>query len=279
MLTKDQIDEIARIIQEHVGVLIYLLTGSPPTGLDIQRLRDNGIIGATVPDSAIADAYLFGVLASLDPATATAPFSALKEMIRNLPLSSIEKTSIRWLNESAALYCKGLGNRIEAGTMRIVHDAAKAMAMQGAIRSTLSEASQERKARGEMVTLLRRATEDVQRDWHRIVHTELHTARTQGIAHGIAKQFGEDSYVIVRPHPDACDLCKAAFLLRGKPRIFKLADLAARDNVGRTAAEIRKAPGLPPLHPHCACEMAYINPKLHALDKEGRIVFKDRKGD
>ena len=279
MLTKAQVEEIAKIIRENVGVAIYHLTSSMPGGLEIQKLRAMGIIDATVPDSAIADAYLFGVLASLDPKTAAAPFAAIKDVIRNLPLSGIEKSSIQWLNESAALYCQGLGNRIEATTMRIIHDAAKEKAMRASIRDTMSAAARDRKTRGEMVTLLRRATADVQRDWHRIVNTELHNARTHGIAHGIAKQFGDDSHVIVRPHPDCCDLCRAAFLLRGKPRVFKLADLAARNNVDRTAAEIRRAPGLPPLHPHCLCEVSHFNPKLHELDKTGRVVFKKFKGD
>ncbi len=278
MLNKEQIEEIARIIREHVGIAIYQFTGSPPSGIDIRKLQAAGIIDPSVPDSAVADAYLFGVLSSLDPRLAGASFDMIKDTIRRLPLSDIEKASIKWLNDSAALYCQGLGNRIESTTLRIVQDAAKETAMRGIIQETMSNAARERKARGEMIALLRRATEDVQRDWHRIVNTELHGARTNGIAHGITKQFGAESCVIVRPHPDCCDLCRSAFLLRGKPRVFKLADLAARNNVDRTAAEIRRAPGLPPLHPHCFCEVAYFNPKLHEFDNDGRIVFKKPKG-
>jgi hypothetical protein len=277
MLNNIQVEEIARIIREHVGVLIYHLVGVSP--VNIQSLRERGIIDATVSGSAIADAYLFGVLASLDPATMSSSFAVLKSTIRSLPLSEIEKASIQWLNDSAALYCTGLGNRIEATTMRIIHDAAKEAAMVGAIRSTLSTAARDRKTRGEMVTMLRRATEDLQRDWHRIVNTEMHSARTQGIAHGIARQFGDGSHVIVRPHPDCCDLCRDAFLLRGRPRVFALADLAARNNVDMTAAEIRKVPGLPPVHPHCLCEVSYFNPKIHEFDKLGRVVFKATKED
>lgn len=279
MLNKDQVAEIARIIREHVGVSIYYLTGSPPAGVNIDKLRSAGIIGPDVPDSAIADAYLFGVLSSLDPKVASAPFSVIKETLRNLPLSPIEKATVEWLNTSAALYCQGLGNRIETATMRIIHDAAKEAVMRDTIQTTMSAAARGRKTRGEMVTLLRRATEDVQRDWHRIVNTELHSARTHGVAHGITKQFGPDAYVIVRPHSDCCDLCREAFLSRGVPRVFKLADLAARSNIDRTAAEIRRAPGMPPVHPHCLCEMSYFNPKLHEFDKEGRVVFKQFKGD
>ena len=279
MLNKAQIEEIKQIIREHVGVMIYQFVGSTPPGVSIQKLRDQGIIDASVPDSAIADAYLFGVLAALDPKTASAPFAAIKDTVRNLPLSDIEKNTVGWLNDSAALYCQGLGNRIEAATMRIVQDAAKETAMRGLIRTTMSAAARERKTRGEMVTLLRNTTKDVQRDWHRIVNTELHSARTYGIATGIAKQFGADSQVIVRPHPDCCDLCRSAYTYRGKPRVFNLSDLSERNNVSRTAAEIRKAPGLPPVHPNCFCEVSYFNPKIHTFDKKGRTVFKKFKDE
>ena len=251
MLTKEQIEEISKIIQEHVGIAIFQLTGDQPKSIDIQKLRTAGIIDVTVPDSAIADAYLFGVLSSLDPAIVSAPFAAIKETIRGLPLSTIEKASVAWLKDSAALYCQGLGNRIEAATMRIVQDAAKESAMQEIIQDTMSQAARERKTRSETITLLRRATNDVQRDWHRIVNTELHSARTHGIAHGIAKQFGDDSHVIVRPHPDCCDLCRSAYTYMGKPRVFKLSELAARSNIDRKVTELKAAPGLPPLHPHC----------------------------
>jgi hypothetical protein len=276
MLNKAQVEEISKIIREHIGAAIYTLTASAPSGVDIQHLRDIGIIDATVPTSAIADAYLFGVLTALTPAIASAPLSTIKDLLRKLPLSSFEKTSIKWLNESAALYCQGLGNRIDATTMRIMHDAEKALAMTTSIRETMANAAAERKTLGEMVTLLRRATGDVQRDWHRIVNTELHAARTQGVAHGIEKQFGADASVIVRPHPDCCDLCRAAYLHGGVPKVFKLADLAARNNVGRTTAELRTAPGLPGLHPFCACEVSYFNPEIHKFNDQGQIVFKGK---
>jgi len=274
VLNKTQIEEIAKIIREHVGAAVYSLTAAVPSDVDIQHLRDIGLIDASVPTGAVGDAYLFGVLSSLTPEMASAPFPAIKELLQKLPLSSLEKASIKWLNESAALYCQGLGNRLSATTMRIIHDAAKEAAMQATIQTTLATAAEKRKTRSEMVTLLRRATEDVQRDWHRIVNTELHSARTQGIAHGIEKQFGADAFVIVRPHPDCCDLCRAAYLDGGVPRVFKLAELAARNNIGRTTAELRSAPGLPSLHPFCACQVSYFNPKVHEFNDRGQIVFK-----
>jgi len=277
MLNKSQIDEILKIIKEHFGAAIYKLVGSPPSYVDIQKLRKKGIIDASVPDSALKDSYLFGILAAMDEKTAKAPFSAIKIVANGLPLSPVENDTIDWLNDSAALYCQGLGNKFEANTLRLIHDASKEETMRGIIQTGLSEAATKRKTRSEIITQLRQATQDMQRDWHRIVNTELHGARTQGIAQGITKQFGDDAHVIVRPHPDCCDLCRAAYLKGGKPKVFKLSDLAGRNNVGRTQAELRAAPGLPSLHVFCACEVNYFNPNMHKINDEGQVEFKKFK--
>ena len=275
MLTPAEIEEIARIIQERVGISIYMTTGVALGGLDISGLTKKGLISGA-PGTAIKDAYLYGILAILDPGLATAPYSVIKAAIEAAPFSNIEKEATAWLSNNAGIYCKGLGNTLDATTRRIIQDSTKELAMKGKIQKTLSDAAKERKNRTEMVTLLRRATEDVQRDWHRIVNTEIHSARTQGVAQGLRKQFGDDVTVIVRPHPDCCDLCKQAYTKNGVPRVFSLEELSSRSNIGRSAAELRKAPGLPALHPHCLCEVMKFDPKTQTFDKEGRITFKKR---
>lgn len=275
MLTQPEIEEITRIIQERVGISIYMTTGVAIGGLDIASLKKKGLISG-VPGTAIKDAYVYGILSTLDPGLATAPYSVIKAAIAATPLSSIEKEAASWLSANAGIYCRGLGNTLDAITRRIIHDSSKELAMMGKVQETLSDAVQARKTRGEMVTLLRRATGDVQRDWHRIVNTEIHSARTQGVAHGLRKQFSDDVTIIVRSHPDCCDLCKKAYSKGGVPRVFSLKELSSRSNIGRKAAELRKAPGLPALHPHCLCEVMRFDPKIQTFDKKGRIIFRKR---
>lgn len=272
---QSEIEELSRIIKERIGITIYSTTGITLPDLDVEKLRRKGLIPDD-PEHIISDSYVYGILTTLDPALASAPYSVVKAAILAAPLSDIEKEAINWLNANAATYCKGLGNTIDAATMRIVQDVTKEDAMRGTIRETLSDSAKNRKVRSEIVTQLRRATKDVQRDWHRIVNTEMHSARTQGISQGFRKQFGGGVTVIVRPHPDCCDLCRAAYLSRGIPKVFKLADLAMRNNVGRTAAELKKEPGLPPLHPYCMCEIMRFDPAIHTFDEKGRINLRKR---
>jgi len=275
MLTQPEIEEIARIIQERVGISIYMTTGVAIGGLDIDHLKKTGLISGS-PGTAIKDAYVYGILSILDPGLATAPYSVIKAAIEATPLSNIEKEAAAWLSTNAGIYCKGLGNTLDATTRRIIHDSAKELAMQGKIQETLSDAVKARKTRSEMVTLLRRATEDVQRDWHRVVNTEIHSARTQGVAQGLRKQFGDEVTVIIRSHPDCCDLCKKAYSKGGVPKVFSLKELSSRSNIGRKAAELRETPGLPALHPHCLCEAVRFDPKTQTFDKKGRIIFRKR---
>lgn len=275
MLSQTEIEELARIIKERIGISIYMSTGIALPDLDVADLRRKGLIDGE-PGSAISDAYIYGILTTLDPDLATAPYSVIKAAIEKAPLSDIEQEAIKWLNENAAIYCKGLGNTIDTATRRIIQDATKEAAMMGTIRETLTDAARSRKIRSEIVTQLRRQTKDVQRDWHRIVNTEMHSARTQGVAQGLRKQFGKDVTVIVRPHPDCCDLCRTAYTYRGQPRVFSLEELSARNNAGRTAAELKKEPGLPPLHPHCLCEVMRFDPKIHTFDSKGRITMRKR---
>lgn len=274
MLSQTEIEEIIRIIKERVGISIYMTTGIAMPELDITDLRRRGLVGD--PAHAISDSYVYGILTALDPALAKAPFPVIKAAIEAAPLSSIEQEAIQWLNTNAAIYCQGLGNVIEATTRRIVHDATKEAAMLGTIQKTFSDAARARKSRSQVVTLIRQATQDMQRDWHRIVNTEMHNARTQGISRGLRKQFGDDVTVIVRPHPDCCDLCRTAYTSGGQPRVFSLNELAGRNNVGRSTAELKKEPGLPALHPHCMCEVMRFDPKTQTFDDQGRITFRKR---
>ena len=277
MLNTGQIKEISEAIKEHFGAMIYLMTGKTPSGVSLERLIDRGIVAPGPSVSSLSDAYVYGLLSGIDPKNIKGKsVSEVVDWIKRIPLSEIERTAVSWLSESAASYCQGLGNRFDLATGRIISDSVKEVAMMGKIRETLADQAKRRSTRKEIVTALRDATEDAHRDWQRIVNTELHQAYTYGQAKAIKDHFGEEANVIVRPFPDACSSCRAAYLDKktGLPKVFKLKTLAARNNAGRKAAELRTKPGLPPLHPHCFCQVHYFNSKVHEFDKQGRIVFK-----
>jgi hypothetical protein len=281
MLNAKQIEEISEAIKDHFGAMIYLMTGKTPSGVSFKRLVDRGVLASGPSVSSLSDAYVYGLLSGIDPEKLKGKtVSEIADWIKRIPLSEIERTAVGWLSESAASYCQGLGNRFDLATGRFISDSVKEAAMMGKIRETLADKAAQRKTRKEIITALRDATKDAHRDWQRIVNTELHQAYTYGQAKAIKDHFGDESTVIVRPFPDACASCKAAYLDKktGVPKVFKLKTLASRNNVGRKAAELRAKPGLPPLHPHCMCQVHYFDSKIHKFDKKGRIVLKLPKG-
>lgn len=276
MLNRDQIRKIAEIIREHSAAMMYLFTGVTPESFSLHKLVEAGVIDSADSLDVIKDAYVYGILASY-PELAKEPVPEILDRIKAIPLSEIERGAVKWLSESAANYCQGLGNRFDVATGRIVHDAARELMLLRVIKETMASEAAKRESRSRFVTALRDATKDMQRDWQRVVNTELHQAMTMGTAAAISREFGKGATIIVRPYPDACDLCKDAYLDRsGVPRVFRLTEISARNNVGRKTTELRKAPGLPPLHPHCFCQISYFDEKAHEFDKEGRIVLKEK---
>ncbi|MBN2033840.1 MAG: hypothetical protein JW836_11230 [Deltaproteobacteria bacterium] len=276
MLNSDQIRKIAEIIREHSAAMMYLFTGVAPNEISLRKLVDAGVIDSADSLDVMKDAYVYGILATY-PELAKESVPEILDRIKAIPLSEIERNAVKWLSESAANYCQGLGNRFDVAAGRIVHDAAREAMLLRVIKETMASEAAKRETRSRVVTALRDATKDMQRDWQRVVNTELHQAMTTGTAAAISREFGKGATIIVRPYPDACDLCKDAYLDRsGVPRIFRLTEVSAKNNVGRKTAELRKAPGLPPLHPHCFCQISYFDEKVHEFDKEGRIVLKEK---
>lgn len=129
---------------------------------------------------------------------------------------------------------------------------------------------------------VRVAAAAVQRDWFRVVHTEVHNAVELAKAEAIAGSSSRDVRVYKRPRPDACAYCKLLYLRPdGKtPRVFRLDDLlAAGTNAGRRAGsptrsgrsrtQWRAVVGA--VHPFCTCELSVIGAG-HTFDAEGRLV-------
>ncbi len=251
MLSVEQILEIRKIIREHTEAATYLITGVVPTDVDVDELRKQEIIGAEVPGEIIKDAYLYGYLKTINPTIARLGFDALRERLAVLVAAPIQKQMIKYLSERAALYMRGLGNRIEAGTLAITYDAAKEEMMREVYRETITHGALHGLTRSQLVTEMGHATQDWNRDLQRLACTELHFASQEGVAQSIRDRFGVQSKAFVRPNPDACPVCKKAYLGKdGKPKIFNLVDLEI-SNIDRKKDELIEHPGKPPLHPNC----------------------------
>ena len=124
---------------------------------------------------------------------------------------------------------------------------------------------------------LREKTNDWERDWHRVAHTEMWSAKCQGEVEAILQ--GEspfsndkgDTEVYCKPGPNACPKCKQMYLERDgvTPKVFKLSQLISNgSNYGKKQADWK--PCVPPLHPNCMCPLS-IKPKNTKFDEQGNL--------
>lgn len=231
---------------------------------------------------ATRDAYLFGqIIGTTDPATLEAmPYAEFERRAKQIKLSEAERFAVQAAQEQAGIYCKGLGNRIQAetGTVFIEADQALRRRFETAIQTATARNIARRETIQQLATDLGHRTQDWSRDLLRIATTEKQRALTEGQAQKIRKESGPQARVAVRPNADACPHCRALYLgSDGAPKIFALDDLEANGtNVGRKVAEWK--PVKPPAHPHCKCNLVEIPPGW-GFNEEGQLVPDGELGE
>lgn len=110
-------------------------------------------------------------------------------------------------------------------------------------------------------------------EWTKLLKTIFQIAKIQGILGAIKNKVsiyrhgqGPDSYVYVKPGPDACKDCKKLYLeANGNPKVFRLRDLGPpMGNLGnksqskRGGVHVTWVATVPPLHPSCGCILHYM---------------------
>ena len=135
-------------------------------------------------------------------------------------------------------------------------------------------------SKGQWIQQLRDTTKDMERDWHRVVQTELWDAKLHGEAHAIMSgdsPFSSDkgeTLVYKRPAPDCCPVSKKLYLEKDgvTPKVFKLSELMANGN-NMGSKQNDWLPTLGTVHPFCQCTLG-VKPKDAEFDKDGNLVFK-----
>jgi hypothetical protein len=277
LLTDAQIHEIRQIIADyHTAFVANYVDPKAVQKEVLDKLKKKGMIKPKV--SSVEEAYLYGqVLARMDdPKTAKMPYDTFKEHIRKqpVPLSDIEQRSVAAAYNNAAIYCHGLGNKVNqsSNAIMIEHDAELRRRLQGIIRDKTAENSARRESLGNLKSDLGWASKDWTRDWDRIAITESHNAMQQGVQDSITEKFGDDAMVAKIPMSDACQHCKRLYLgPDGAPRIWKMSDLAknGHTNYGRKTADWKAVTGS--THPHCQCQLIRIPPGF-GFDDDGSLV-------
>lgn len=225
--------------------------------------------------------YLFGRLSGqLTP-------SQLKTLDYNDLLSYIDKkqykvltTSEMAMYDAAATrtysYIKTMGKRmrdilsnsISEEEVKLIAETQRQLELT-TIKKEIIEGTLKKKSIQSIISSIGHSLDDWNRDWGRIVETEMQYVYQIGVAQQIMNEYGAEALVYKQVYPGACKYCQQLYTTGGvgtKPRIFKLIDLIANgDNIGLKSKDWK--PTLGPIHPYCRCNMRYI-PKSYVWNDE-----------
>lgn len=130
----------------------------------------------------------------------------------------------------------------------------------GTIKKEMIEGVLKKKSVQNIVSNIGHSLEDWNRDWGRIVETEMQNIYQTGVAQQIMKEQGADALVYKTVYTQACQHCIRLYTTAGigsKPRIFKLIDLINNgDNIGVKAKDWK--PVLGPTHCFCRCDLKEV---------------------
>ena len=276
-LTRSQIRQIQRIINDHMEVLMQITTGDgKPSPRLVKKL---GLPEAIV--DLITTSYKYGKLGVLQGKDlSTMSESDVKKLMRNIKLTKSQQNSVDYSKIKAQQSIDSLSQRITSSvvTMAIQSD----LSMWEAVKEVIPAAMENDTPRYKVIQELREKTGDWERDWHRVAHSEMWDAKLQGEAEAImndesplSKDKGE-TLVYKRPAHNCCNKCRQLYLEKDgvTPKVFRLADLMANGtNYGKKQADWLPTLGI--LHPNCMCTLN-VMPKDTAFDAQGNLVFRKK---
>ena len=186
------------------------------------------------------------------------------------PLTRREKAEYNAAATRSYGYIKGMGNRIRESLGNSISEQEIINSVEErAIKEEHERGVLEKKSVQRIVSNLGNRLGDWNRDWGRIVETEMQEIYSLGKAQVIMEKHGTDALVYKQVFSGACTYCRKLYTKAGsgsEPRIFRLSSLIANgDNIGRKAKDYKPVIGT--THPYCRCELRYL-PEGYIWDSE-----------
>lgn len=277
-LTPSQIRQIKKVIEEHMNVIMELTIGD--TKVSPETLKK-----LSVPKSVsnlITDSYKYGKLTTvMNKNLSKMSPQEVNDMLKKLKVSSRQQKSMEYLKAKTQLSIDNLTQRM---TSTVITSALQnQLDMYQAIGQVVPEAVKKNTDRYKVVQQLRDLTQDWERDWHRVAHSEMWDAKVQGEANAIMdnespiSKKGKDTMVFKRPAPNACNKCKQLYLETDgiTPKLFKITELQANgSNYGKKQADWKPTLGI--LHPNCMCPLS-VMPDGYKFDSSGQLTTDTTK--
>ena len=251
------IQYITQIINQHYSFMIFTFLGEgvlsdydrailESYGIDIEKLREE------FPP--YMQMFMLGRLTAIleekqSKELTQEDFQKYLEKGQFIPLSEREREEYSISREMTYSHLKGLANKVTDSTRNKMLEENKKQLIQ----EVISEGVKDRKSISSIVSDLGHRTGEWDRDWTRIVTTEMQNIYNQGRASMVARKFGDDSLVWKQVYPLACKHCIRLYLTYGigsEPRVFKLSTLIENgNNIGRKVDDWKAV--VPVTHPYC----------------------------
>lgn len=210
-------------------------------------------------------AFLFGRLSSiLSPSQLlTLNYTDLEDYVKDEQYPKLTRREKAEYDTAATRtygYIKGMGNRIrETLSNAISEEELKTITQErelddlDVLKREMELGVIKRRSTQSIISNLGHQLNDWNRDWGRIVETEMQNIYLFGKAQTIMQDHGVEAKVYKEVFPGACAHCIKLYTTAGigsKPRIFKLSSLIANgDNIGVKVRDWKAVLG--PVHPFC----------------------------
>lgn len=290
IFTPQDIQEIFSVVDYRVAIVVADVLGKDfLTKEDEEVLKANGFdLEKEIQRIPLFwQAYLFGRLSSLltPRQLLTLGYTDIKKYIERNQYKEPTRREIAEYKAAATntyLYIKGMGNKVKETLSNsiskeelLISVKEREEEVRRGIKEGIERGILERKAVQSIVSDLGHKLDEWNRDWGRIVETEMQNVYLVGKAQVIMDDHGVDAKVYKQVFAGACKHCIKFYTQGGigtEPRAFKLKDLIANGtNIGLKQKDWR--PTLGPVHPFC------YDDKTEVFTDQGWKLFKDLKGD
>jgi hypothetical protein len=283
MFKQVEIEEIAKIIQKHYALLIFNVLGNEALsdedrfvlegyGLDIERFKMQfpqylqmfylGRLTALLKDDQVR------TLNNVD-------FKKYLDRGQFIPLSERERAEYRISREMTYGHIKGLANKVTDESRNKMLEQNK----MSLIQTEISEGIKNRKSIQSIVSDLGHKTGEWDRDWKRIVVTEMQNIYNQGRAATIQEKYGDSALIYKQVFPLACRHCIKLYLTNGvgsQPKIFTLTELVSNgNNIGKKVDDWKPVIGT--THPHCRCDVRNVHKGQVWNETIGQFEYGERE--
>lgn len=284
IFTPEEIQRIFDIVDYRLARIVGDVLGKEfltPDDKDLLKRNGFDIDQELLKIPPFYQAYLFGRVSGMLKPTQikTLDYKDLTSYIERKQykrLSEREKAEYRAAATRTYSYIKGMGHRFkETIANATAEEEIKNTVEYRQLDRGIKEGVLKRRSVQAITNTIAGRLQDWNRDWGRIVETEMQNIYSLGKAQVIMEKHGTDALVYKQVFPQACTHCRHLYTTGGigsKPRIFKLSQLIANgDNIGRKAKDWK--PVVATTHPFC------YSADTEVLTKEGFKLFSVLNGN